>query len=923
MGSIVSSNASLYLVTPPIITSQTLPTNQIVIYQTNLTLSVEATASGQFNGFPLSYQWQLNGTSILGANGASYPFEASAGAFGTYSVCVSNAVGSTNVSWQVSPFFMIWQQPTDQYQIAGGNVTFVSSAIGSNTVTYQWSFDGTNIAGATNAALTLNNVQAAQQGCYNVLVSDSVTNLTSSNASFYLVTPPVIYYETILTNGLVPWQSNLTLNVTAWAPGQTNGFPLSYQWQFDGTNISWATSSNYTIYSDVDSGTYSVIVTNAAGGTNVSWQVIVLIPGSVWGWGDNSYGQCDPPPGLTNVAALATGEFHSDAVGDNGSVIQWGYNFGDVPADLTNAIAVAAGYEDSIAVRSDGTVVAWGANTYGETNVPANLAGVKAVAAGWEHNVALLTNGTVVAWGLNEFGQTNVPPDLTNVMAISACSFHNLALKSDGTVEGWGYNYENEIVAPAGLSNVVAIAAGFEHSLALKADGTVTAWGDDSAGQCDVPLGLSNVMAVAAGWWHSAALKNDGTVVCWGDNSAGQTNLISGLNNVKLIAAAGYQTIADVFSPLVQYPVDVTKNLLLIYNTNSADSAFVKDYYLAHRPMVSGANVLGVGYNNSVSPGYYETITPTDLTNQIFAPVLDWLAANPTKRPQYVILFLDMPSRVYDNATFPTNGYYPGYDPSVGQYPSVSVQLGLIAAGWQPFAMHINMGTTNTVNRTNDCIGYINKIEFMGTNHVAGGLMISASSGRYGNTNYYFDDTVNAVYSIVDGGGLVGEQGVIRNGASSNAVEYINDSPDPYCCVNSAGQFTYEGHITNGVNVAGYLSYGSHSSLGNLFANNGAVQWSGNSGWWIIETIESFNGQLYQCCYSTVMEWYASGAFGGTAYSNTPVGAISNTDEPGADIDASETYFGLWQEGKSFSICAWNAKRTVCFQAVGDPFVQK
>src|SRR5688572_32840725 len=77
---------------------------------------------------------------------------------------------------------------------------------------------------------------------------------------------------------------------------------------------------------------------------------------------------------------------------------------------------------------------------------------------------------------------------------------------------------------------------------------------------------------------------------------------------------------------------------------------WVKDYYLANRPMVGGANVAGIGYTNATSPGYYETINPTDLTKLILSPVSSWLTANPTKRPQYVILFLDVPSRVFTNA---------------------------------------------------------------------------------------------------------------------------------------------------------------------------------------------------------------------------------------------------------------------------------
>ena len=46
---------------------------------------------------------------------------------------------------------------------------------------------------------------------------------------------------------------------------------------------------------------------------------------------------------------------------------------------------------------------------------------------------------------------------------------------------------------------------------------------------------------------------------------------------MKLLAAGGDHTLVSVFSPLVQYPVDVTKDLLLIYNTNSINSRVVKD----------------------------------------------------------------------------------------------------------------------------------------------------------------------------------------------------------------------------------------------------------------------------------------------------------------------------------------------------------
>ena len=102
--------------------------------------------------------------------------------------------------------------------------------------------------------------------------------------------------------------------------------------------------------------------------------------------------------------------------------------------------------------------------------------------------------------------------------------------------------------------------------------------------------------------------------------------------------------------------------------------------------------------------------------------------------------------------------------------------------------------------------------------------------------------------------------------------------------------------------------------------------WSGNSAWWIIETVESYNGlhgpsdsnQAY------IPLWFAQSAFGGSNYSNTPIGAVSHVDEPGlAGISDAYAYFGLWEAGKQFAICAWNSKQTPQFQAVGDPLVRK
>jgi hypothetical protein len=447
--------------------------------------------------------------------------------------------------------------------------------------------------------------------------------------------------------------------------------------------------------------------------------------------------------------------------------------FSGCPPPTSGVVAVAAGWGHALALMTNGTVVAWGLYDNQGTQVPPNMTGVKAIACGFDFSVALLTNGTVTGWGAEN--PTNVASSLSNVTAIAAGTLYTLALQTNGTVVAWGNNGSGESLLPPGLTNVVAIAAGGEHSLALTSSGNVVAWGDNTFGQCDIPSGVnSNVMAIAAGDEHCLALLNDGTLVAWGDNSAGQTNLPSGSTNfpVKLIAAGGFHSMAALWSPLVQYPVDVSKDLLLIYNTNSLDSSNVCQYYLTHRPMVSNANVLAI--TNCTTD---EVISPSDFTNIFMAQVQGWLATNRTLRPQYVILFQDVPSR---------SSYYTGGG-QTNEQPSVQYQLNQwCATNWHPFVTAVNM---NGTGGTNDCIAYINKLTNMaGTNQT---LFISASAGRYGNTNWYFDGP-----EYPYGGEALSAAAGVTN-ADPAASVFISDSP--------AYPSTF---ITNATNVVGYYSVG-------------------------------------------------------------------------------------------------------------------
>ncbi len=108
-------------------------------------------------------------------------------------------------------------------------------------------------------------------------------------------------------------------------------------------------------------------------------------------WGQQTYDQGDLRERYLQVAASYA---HTVALKNNGTLVAWGDNsYGqcNVPSGLTGVTQIAAGYFHTVALKSDGTLVAWGDNTYGQCNVPSGLTGVTQVAPGINHTVALVT----------------------------------------------------------------------------------------------------------------------------------------------------------------------------------------------------------------------------------------------------------------------------------------------------------------------------------------------------------------------------------------------------------------------------------------------------------------------------------------------------------------------------------------------------
>ena len=249
---------------------------------------------------------------------------------------------------------VIFTQPTAQYAPTNSTVTFSAAGGGVAGVQYQWQFNGVNLTGQTNDSLTLTNTGATSQGSYQVVVTADSASITSSVATFTLVLRPSSCHNAHKPGDyLVQLQPN---------PRRGHGYRrtvsiLVYSWQLNGTNISGASSANYTIpVVSLNEGTYTVTVTNIAGTTNSTWNMLLALPGMVEAWGDDAHGECDRPATLTNVMGIAAGGYQSVAVTDSGTVVQWGQywgggtnyysvtntNYVSLPP-TSNVVAVAAG----------------------------------------------------------------------------------------------------------------------------------------------------------------------------------------------------------------------------------------------------------------------------------------------------------------------------------------------------------------------------------------------------------------------------------------------------------------------------------------------------------------------------------------------------------------------------------------------------
>ncbi len=431
-GTVTSAAAVLTISTAPAITGQPASATQCV--GTNVTFTVTA------NGTGLTYQWRKGGANIAGATGASYTINNIALTdAATYTVVITGTCGtvtSNNAVLTVNPATAITGQPAGVTQCTGTNVTFTVTATGAG-LTYQWRKAGANIAGATGASYTLNNITVANAGNYDVVVTGTCGTVTSAAATLVVNTAPAITAQPASVAQCAG--TNVTFSVTA------TGAALTYQWQKGGVNIAGATNASYTLnnITPADAASYTVVITGTCGnitsnaavltvntapaitgqpvgvtqctGTNVTFTVTATGTGLTYQWrknGVNIAGATSASYTLTSITAANAGNYDVVITGTCGNATSNAAALvvNTAPAITTQPVSIAqcTGTNATFTVTATGTGLTyqWQKNTVnigGATNASYTINNIASTDAASYRVVITGTCGNLTSISCNPY----------------------------------------------------------------------------------------------------------------------------------------------------------------------------------------------------------------------------------------------------------------------------------------------------------------------------------------------------------------------------------------------------------------------------------------------------------------------------------------------------------------------------------------
>lgn len=470
-------------------------------------------------------------------------------------------------------------------QLGTGNLNHRSSPAQVGAGTYLTNFNSIYACGySTLATLTSGALWAWGSNSYGQLgTTDTSTISTPTQISSYGASGWKIVSGTDFSGVAIQSNGNLwTFGLNSWGQLGTNN------------------RTNYSTPAQIGQWPWAKVFSNPSGN---GYFLGLRTDGSLWGSGNNSYGQL--------------------GVGSAGANI-----ISPVMALSSNWTQLSAGPSHVLAVASNGTLWAWGNNSYGQlginsyssTYVSPIQIGTQSnwsqIFAGFLFSIAIQSNGTLWSWGANSQGQLGQNNQLTYLTPTQV-----------GTSSTWS-----------------SISCGYyQYTNAIQSNGTLWTWGNNSYGQLGLgdlvhrssptQVGtLSNWTRVTAGYGTTVAIQYPNTIWTWGNNNQGQLGLYNSgafpitsaypqqFNNTyggfkKVTASYSqvyYQTVNDIIfqSSVIDIPwIDSTNSI----SWNSYDTG---NYHFVG--IKNDGTAWSIG-NNSYGQLGYSTLTTTSFTPISFA----------------------------------------------------------------------------------------------------------------------------------------------------------------------------------------------------------------------------------------------------------------------------------------------------------------
>jgi alpha-tubulin suppressor-like RCC1 family protein len=390
-------------------------------------------------------------------------------------------------------------------------------------------------------------------------------------------------------------------NVISIAAGDSNSLAL----KSDGTVWTWGVNKTGELGNGTNDANVHSVPMQVTGlpvpvtaiASEGEFDMALASDGSVWMWGNNSYGQLgdgttterDAPikvPGIANVTGISARGIASTgssmAQTQDGSIWIWPAEQTKMPTQVPGLTGVTGMFQGYYVIKNDGTL--WQIN-YPSNNV--QIQGISNVSSVDDNEGSLTvtrTDGTVWTGSSGSFTQVSGINNAVQVqLGDKGSATFTIVLGSDGRLWSWGDNLFGQLAIPGmidetrpvrsrfTLGSIKSLAVGVElgssHFLAVRSDGSVVGWGENGSGQLGdgsnvshytpTPIAnLSGMVQVAAGQYGSSyAVKKDGTVWDCGYNQDGQlgdgntTNQytpaqVPGITGVTAVAAGWTMAIA-------------------------------------------------------------------------------------------------------------------------------------------------------------------------------------------------------------------------------------------------------------------------------------------------------------------------------------------------------------------------------------------